>query len=193
MLDNHRYIVLGTKNPDICHIIPLGVSDTEEFRVAFGKWLGAAAFYVYYEKPELVRDSDKSQDDDKNKEWLWALYCHETLSEIGVNDRSWNQISLDKQLHNWWSECYFAFKPLGIGGEITQGLDPKGDTADYTRVKLQFHWMPHRKDSGATPFDISKNARPEDFSDVYEKTYGELETNDLNHRVQTRRHLLYQG
>jgi len=42
--------------------------------------------------------------------------------------------------------------------------------------------MPRRNDmnSIATPLDVSTNTRPQDFSDLYYKTYGDLETNELN-------------
>ena len=120
-----------------------------------------------------------------NPQVSWAAYCRKIFSsKAGVSDRSWNQISLDRQLHCWWGEGYFAFKPLGVDGTIIEGLDAKnGDPARYTRVKLQFHWMPRRKDIGmkAAPLDISyKEVRPQDFSDLCNKTYGDLETDDSN-------------
>jgi len=213
-LDDYRCVVLGTGNPEICHIIPFSINDKEKSRVEFRKYLAVAATCIYYKKPELAGDpesipedvdagdvdenlTDDDMDVDSNSMGggldddedmptpmeLWAIHCRKIFSsKIGVSDRSWNEISLNRQLHNWWSEGYFAFKPLGIDGKIIKGLSPNGVTAHYTRVKLQFHWMPRRKDiaSTATPLDISENVRPQDFSDLFNKTYGDLETNKLN-------------
>ncbi|KAK3306111.1 uncharacterized protein B0T15DRAFT_218547 [Chaetomium strumarium] len=194
MLDNHRCVVLGTGNPEIFHIVPFSLNDNEKSRTHLNKYLAVAATLIHYEKPELASDpeyipedadSDSMDDGEDEPEpvHLWAIHCRKFFSsKIGVSDRSWNMISLNRQLHNWWSEGYFAFKPLGIDGKIIKGLNPKGVTAHYTRVKLQFHWMPRRKDiaSRATTLDISENARPQDFSDLFNKTYGDLEANDLN-------------
>lgn len=61
------------------------------------------------------------------------------------SDKAWNQISLDPQLHKWWSEGFFAFNPLGIGiapgctNQIpTPTVDGPKDTT-YTRLNLEFH------------------------------------------------------
>ncbi|KAK0649779.1 hypothetical protein B0T16DRAFT_492336 [Cercophora newfieldiana] len=224
MLDNYRCVVLGTGNPEICHIVPFSVNDKEKSRVDFRKYLAVAATCIYHDRPELASDPDTipedidtsngdtdddmddgmsetgDSDDERSPIELWALHCRKTFSsKLGVSDRSWNEISLDSQLHIWWGLGYFAFEPLGIDGTITEGLDPSGVAKHYTRVKLQFHWMPRRKDMGAiaTPLNVSKDTRPQDFSDLYNKTYGDLETSELNpvfaqdrqnsvsHRVQT--------
>ncbi|KAK3358212.1 hypothetical protein B0T25DRAFT_178189 [Lasiosphaeria hispida] len=197
MLDNHRCVVLGTGNPQICHIVPFSINDKEKSQVKFRKYLAMAATCIHYERPELASDlntvtedidvsdvEENSTDDDMDEDSdlmgktrddnedmpepidLWAIHCHKLFSsKIGVSDRSWNEISLNGQLHIWWSLAYFAFKPLGIDGTITKGLDPSGITKHYTRVKLQFHWMLRRKDidSIATPLDVSTNTRPQDF------------------------------
>jgi len=41
-------------------------------------------------------------------------------------------LSLNRQMHKWWSMCYFAFKCLGI---------TPYDEGQST-IHLQFHWMP---------------------------------------------------
>ncbi|KAK3323824.1 hypothetical protein B0T19DRAFT_463706 [Cercophora scortea] len=216
ILDNHRCIVLGTENPEICHIVPFSVNDDDKSRAQFEKYLVMAATCIYSEKPELAADPESTPEDTDAADMagnltddditvdspstdgglddaeielarleLWATLCRKvSSSKTGVSDRSWNEISLNKQLHDWWSKGYFAFKPLGIDGKIVKGLGPKGDTARYTQVKLQFHWMPRRDDIASTATPLNK-------------TYGDPEANGLNpvlsqdressvfHRVQT--------
>ncbi|KAL7931257.1 hypothetical protein V8C35DRAFT_282885 [Trichoderma chlorosporum] len=51
----------------------------------------------------------------------------------GSSDKSWNMISLHSTLHTWWRNCLFGVKCLGI--------IPHSE--EYSKVRLQFHWMPH--------------------------------------------------
>ena len=62
-LDDHRCVVLGTGNPEICHIIPLSVNDKEKSRVEFRKYLAVAATCIYYKKPELAGDPESIPED----------------------------------------------------------------------------------------------------------------------------------
>jgi len=204
LLDDNRCVVLGTGNPEVCHIIPYSVNDSEESRVKFNQYIAVGAQSLYYKTPELPRDTiyvAGSSDDDEmdvdidstaeelsidepNPADLWALYCRKRFAaRVGASDKSWNEISLNSQLHAWWSEGYFAFKPLGIDGTIFDGVNAKGHPGKYTRVKLQFHWMPRRKDIGmkaTTTLDASKEARPQDYTDLFNKTYGDPDTDGLN-------------
>jgi len=50
---------------------------------------------------------------------------------LGCSDRTWNMISMNKQMHDWWSNARFGLKCLGIY--------PDGE--DIWVVRLQFHWM----------------------------------------------------
>ncbi|KAM7210999.1 hypothetical protein V8F06_013630 [Rhypophila decipiens] len=69
--------------------------------------------------------------------------------------------------------------PLYIDYDFTFKGDtpPVGAPTTYTRIKLQFHWMPRRKDLGseAPPLEISKKSRNrEALPSIFVKTYGDL-------------------
>ena len=84
---------------------------------------------------------------------------------------------MDAQLHKWWREGFFAFDPLSIDHDFIF----KDDTKTYTRIKLQFHWMPRRNDPGAKapPLKISKLSQSrEALSAMLGKTYGDLDPNN---------------
>lgn len=84
---------------------------------------------------------------------------------------------MDAQLHKWWREGFFAFDPLSIDHDFIF----KDDTKTYTRIKLQFHWMPRRKDpdAKAPPLKISKLSQSrEALSAMLGKTYGDLDPNN---------------
>ncbi|KAK3366619.1 hypothetical protein B0T24DRAFT_708842 [Lasiosphaeria ovina] len=131
---------------------------------------------------------------------LWAIHCRTIFSSKNGGQRQIMERDQSEQAASQLVERgLFRLQTARYQREDHQGLNPNGFTTRYTRVKLQFHWMPRRKDiaSTATPLDISKNARPQDFSDLFGKTYGDLETSGLNpvfaqdrqsslsHRVQT--------
>ncbi|KAK0652832.1 hypothetical protein B0T16DRAFT_455178 [Cercophora newfieldiana] len=133
-------------------------------------------------------DVDSDEDDLPAQVDLFVNHCRKIFSKKkGVSDKSWNQICLNSQLGLWWAYGYFAFKPLGVDGEFTpEMLEMPSKKAEckgvYTRIKLQFHWMPRRKDMGekAPPLTVTKSSRPEEFSSMFDKTYGDLDTDGSN-------------
>ncbi|KAK0725667.1 hypothetical protein B0H67DRAFT_551175 [Lasiosphaeris hirsuta] len=93
------------------------------------------------------------------------MECRDVFgSKTGISDKAWNQISLDRQLHKWWSEGFLAFEPLCID----YGFTFKDETPP----------MPRRKDPGseAPPLEISKKFQNrEALSSMLGKTYGDLD------------------
>jgi hypothetical protein len=192
-LDNHRCVVLGTGNAEICHIIPFSANSKDEYRVRFRKYFGSALPCMFSDALEQHDDSgddsgDSSGDDemDLDSEDLdpltkFTLQCRDVFaSKPGISDRAWNQISLNRQLHKWWSEGFLAFEPLYIDYDFTfKGDTPSvGAPKTFTRIKLQFHWMPRRKDLGseAPTLEISKKSQNrEALSSILGKTYGDLD------------------
>lgn len=207
MLDQNRCVILGTGNPEVCHIVPFSIGSNEEHRCKFRDYIGPGISCIFSETPtwvdgppdtglhsifsegageddetedDLIREDDEMEDDMISEEppsSLFAIRCRKIFtSKIGVSDKSWNEICLNRQLHNWWGRGYFAFKPLGIDGKFQVTLtSPKGHSVTYTQIKLQFHWMPRQNDLLR---GISEDVSPQELSSTVGKTYGDLDLTD---------------
>ncbi|KAK0753546.1 hypothetical protein B0T18DRAFT_397130 [Schizothecium vesticola] len=227
MLDQNRCVILGTGNPEVCHIVPFSIGSNEEHRRKFRDYLGPGISCIFSETPtwvdgppdtglhsifsedageddemedDLIREDDEMEDDIINEEPpsnLFAIRCRKIFtSKIGVSNKSWNEICLNRQLHNWWGRGFFAFKPLGIDGKFQVTLtSPKGHSITYTQLKLQFHWMPRQNDLLR---GISEDVSPQELSSTVGKTYRDLDLTDslnpvfaldrrssISHHVQT--------
>lgn len=112
--DRSACILLGTANPEACHIIPFAINSTQ--RSVAEVW------------------------DRRRFDCLWPdtpVRRHRLLTgHLGCSDKVWNMISLNRQMHKWWSEAFFALKCLGI--------IPAQDLSGDATIQLQFHWMPRR-------------------------------------------------
>ena len=188
-LDKHRCVVLGTGNAEICHIIPFSANSKEEYRVRLRKYFGPVLPFMFSDALEQHDDSgDDSEDDEMDVDsgdldplTEFTIQCRDVFaSKPGISDRAWNQISLNRQLHKWWSEGFLAFEPLYIdyGFTFMSDTPPVGTPKTFTRIKLQFRWMPRRKNPGseAPPLEISKKSQNrESLSSILGKTYGDLD------------------
>ena len=111
--DNNRCILTHTLNPEVCHIVPFATNNNRR---------------------TLARVSNN----------LPLLKCvigndYKLLtSNLGCSDCEWKMLSLNSQLHTWWSRGMFAFKCLGV--------TPVLDGSHSATVTLQFYWMPVQKE-----------------------------------------------
>lgn len=79
------------------------------------------------------------------------------LDGLSCSDKSWNMISLSRQLHKWWSESIFAIKCLGIT-PLSKGK---------SEIQLQFHWMPQAKRQEMSRAEAKAKVK----ADARKKTY----------------------
>ena len=115
-MDGGKCVVMGTANPEACHIIPWASCKNAENLAAFSKALGLLA-------QRLFPNSHNSM-----------VTMRHFIESPGVSDKTWNMISLNPQLHVWWGKAYFAFKCLGI---------LNSDEDNMSLVQIQFYWMPN--------------------------------------------------
>jgi hypothetical protein len=187
--------------------VPFSLNSKEEQQRKFRGYLGPAIFCIFSETPkwvdgppEISPDNNLSEGSDKDDEMevdedaemeveiignesastLFAIFCRKVFaSRAGVSDKSWNEICLNEQLHNWWGQGFFALKPLGIDGKSqSQVTNKKGHVTMYTQIKVQFHWMPRHSDLSRT---VSEGISPRALSSLVGKTFGDLDhTDDSN-------------
>ena len=146
VLDDDRCIVLGTAHPDICHIIPHSFNKTP-LKVA---WL--------QENLDSVAPFFNLDDTD-----LHTLFSH----RVGVSDRRWNLVSLEKQLHDWWGRFYFAFKYLGTTEPLA------GNDEAIATLKIQFHWMPRKADNN---YLTTEERTAQNWTAQFKASYGDPTT-----------------
>ncbi|KAH6838655.1 hypothetical protein B0I37DRAFT_409188 [Chaetomium sp. MPI-CAGE-AT-0009] len=127
-LDQNRCVITGTRDPEVCHIIPFAANSTEKSR---GLWENCVRRLTRLQLVETLA-GQTSWDLEKR---LHSLFS----SEIGVSDRHWNTISLAPTLHDWWGKAYFGLKYLG-----TRDVD-SGDPDQIRALRIQFHWMVWRE------------------------------------------------
>jgi len=219
LLDHTRCIILGTGNPEVCHIVPFSVNSKEDQQRKFKGYLGPAIFCIFTETlqwvdepPEISPDNNSPEDSVKDDEievdeeddeievdeeddemeievignespsTLFAIFCRKIFaSKAGISDKSWNEICLNRQLHDWWGQGFFALKPLGIDGKFqSKATNKKGHVTTYTRVKVQFHWMPRYTNLAHT---ISEGITPRALSSLVGKTFGDLDLTDDSNPV----------
>ncbi|SPN99153.1 uncharacterized protein DNG_02188 [Cephalotrichum gorgonifer] len=113
--DRSSCILLGTSSPEACHIIPFAINSNQR---SLTEVFGQQGFH-----------------------YLWSsadpILRHKLLTDhLGCSDKVWNMISLNRQLHKWWAEPFFALKCLGIIPALGRGMN--------ATIKLQFHWTPRR-------------------------------------------------
>lgn len=113
--DHFTCIAVYTSQPEACHIIPFAVNSTPD---ALKALTDAGGFFQLFPGPEPVQDRNL------------------LIDHLACSDKSWNMLSLNRQMHKWWSDAMFAFKCLGI-------IPGKGGE-EAAMIQLQFHWMPQR-------------------------------------------------
>lgn len=207
MLDGNRCIILGSGRPDVCHILPFSLNAKEEQRRKLRGYLGPAIFCIFSETPKWVdgpaeispdnlpegseTGSEMEVDDDaeivdviskESPDTLFAIFCRKIFaSRTGVSDKAWNEICLSPQLHDWWGQGFFALEPLGVDGKFqSQVTNDEGHVTTYTRIKVQFHWMPRHNDLSRT---ISQGISAEALSSLVGKTFGDLDRTDDSNPV----------
>ncbi|KAF5021711.1 hypothetical protein F66182_6238 [Fusarium sp. NRRL 66182] len=119
--DKGACIVMGTADPEVCHIAPHALNENV-------KNAQKTNFYMKDATEALLGGNFASL----------YLPLLANKDDLGASDRVWNMVCLNHQLHFWWSKGYFAFKCLGVE-PVESGEDEQGDDM---RVDLQFQWMP---------------------------------------------------
>lgn len=168
-LDGNRCVILRSGSPQVCHIVPFIATTKEVSKMA--KYLPPAIPCMFNNPPGYKKTLDLNNRDPEAwidpVEKLELKCCEIFASKPGISDKAWNQISLDYQLHAWWTQGYLAFEPLGI--EHKEGL---------SQIKIQFHWMPRRKDYGseAPPLTTDKTSQGREvLESMLSKTYGHFD------------------
>lgn len=124
--DSSKCIFMQTKNPECCHIFPFAANSSE-------RNLGNL------------------------RETLSILHCligdqrRLLISEVACSDRVWNMLSLNRQLHKWWSMGLLALRCLGVLPIVNQG--------DVAEVTIQLHWIPKRIEQQAATLPPSQAGR----------------------------------
>jgi len=114
-LDEEKCVVIGTADPDACHIIPWASCNSDARVGIFRTCLASLG-------PALLSDQDYDEDVERN--------FHDYPA---VSDKLWNMVSLNPQLHVWWGKAYFGFKCRGIF---------PSERNEESLVRVQFSWMP---------------------------------------------------
>lgn len=113
--DHGACILMSTASLEACHVIPFTVNATEA---------GRARLLAVRHAFDLIPGSEPA-------------HRYKLLTDhLGCSDKSWNMLSLNRQLHKWWSGTYFAIKCLGIA--------PTQSQVGAVTIRLQFQWMPLR-------------------------------------------------
>lgn len=221
-LDDHRCIVLRTVNGEVCHIVPFSSASKEENRAMMEKRIELVSPILFPSTQRGADDEfndDESDDDDEDpvdtKEDFPAANHKAAFdcsisqadliamftSKVGISDKAWNMITLNRQLHKWWSLGYFAFLPLGIDwssmceDDNFENDDEDEDTPSQVNprsastkrkktivhVKMQFHWMVRREELGskASLLTVHKDCQsPKALESLLGKTYGDLDSSN---------------
>ncbi|KAH8648999.1 hypothetical protein BGZ61DRAFT_376214 [Ilyonectria robusta] len=116
--DGDACVVMGTSNPEACHIVPFAWNKS----------------HTALRKTSMVYDYGRAFFDG---EWLVTHEKHlANPNNPGSSDKAWNMICLNHQLHAWWSSARLGFKCLGI--------TPSTKDQSKSTVNLQFYWMPRQ-------------------------------------------------
>ncbi|KAJ4254390.1 hypothetical protein NW762_009985 [Fusarium torreyae] len=145
--DRDACAVTGTKDPNICHIIPFAWNDTQ----------------VAIERTMSVIDGCHG---------LFSLRWIEEYGPLlarcgspGSSDKAWNMLCLNKQLWSLWSKGYFSFQWLGTAAFPND--------ASMKTVTLQFNWMVRDKRNPLRAMNL--HGENNDFMEMVERV-GEFQT-----------------
>ncbi|KAK1759902.1 hypothetical protein QBC47DRAFT_438186 [Echria macrotheca] len=129
-LDNNKCLLLGTPDPEACHIIPFSSCNNPSNLNTFRDGLAALAV------ADLL---DVSEDPEAS---LADLYQNGAngANGLGTSDKVWNTISLHPEVCEWWRRAYFGFRCLGIK---EKGVGDGGGGGGWL-VSVRFYWMPGR-------------------------------------------------
>ncbi|KAJ4861529.1 HNH endonuclease domain-containing protein [Trichoderma breve] len=111
--DGNACVLMQTAMPEVCHILPFSISTTDAALRFFSHKCGSLIYGLQFGTDDNKTLTDMS----KNRGW---------------SDKAWNMLCLNRQLHAWWAEGYFALKYLGTIEE----------SKEASIVQVQFHWMP---------------------------------------------------
>ncbi|KAK0658091.1 hypothetical protein B0T16DRAFT_72009 [Cercophora newfieldiana] len=124
-LDGHRCVLTGTRDAQVCHIVPFAANATKDGMDRWHKVIQASMRLFLQERPGVDLYAEAR---------LHSLFGFEQ----GVSDRHWNTISLTPTMHDWWGRGYFGLKYIGTNDANVQ--DPNA----VVTLRIQFHWMPWR-------------------------------------------------
>ncbi|KAH6635463.1 hypothetical protein B0J18DRAFT_418863 [Chaetomium sp. MPI-SDFR-AT-0129] len=120
MLDGNRCLILGSGDPEVCHIVPSSLNFKEEQQRKFRWYLGPAIFCIFSETPKWVDgppetspDNNVPEGSDKGDEMKWTKMLRWRCTPP-VTSRP--------------PSCFqfFVAKSLRLGpGMISQGISPE--------------------------------------------------------------------
>ncbi|KAM0263527.1 hypothetical protein ACHAQJ_001146 [Trichoderma viride] len=113
--DRRACILTRAAFPEACHIVPFTANSSN-----------ANIQYYFRISQNLFAIIGSS---------VWAQLKELIQAGPGFCDQSWNMISLNPTLHDWWKRCLFGIKCHGVV-PVDRGTSV---------VRLQFHWMPRNK------------------------------------------------
>ena len=116
--DGFACVVMGTPDPDACHIWPFKSNSTIHDCANLQEILLSQRF--------LLSSELKSK--------LAQLVAPDN-GELAASDRAWNMICFETQLHRWWGKAYFGLKWIG---------DVKDDGDEYVSYKVEWQWLPRK-------------------------------------------------
>ncbi|KAF5631687.1 hypothetical protein F52700_6607 [Fusarium sp. NRRL 52700] len=115
-LDQHRCIVTGLADPQVCHIVPFAWNQSQEHLEKTRKLLRKVD-YLFIEKNAEASET-----------------IMEIIKGVKSSDKPWNVLCVSPQLHTWWGKAFFGFK--------YQDAVLCEDDPNYSIISLQFVWMP---------------------------------------------------
>jgi len=137
-LDGHRCVLMGTRDAQVCHIVPFAANATEDGRIRWNKVIRASIRLFLQERPGVDFGAEAR---------IHSLFGFEQ----GVSDRHWNTISLTPTMHDWWGRGYFGLKYIGTNDANVQDPDA------VVTLRIQFHWMPwRRRELGQKPAPLGR-------------------------------------
>ncbi|KAK5652098.1 hypothetical protein OQA88_10876 [Cercophora sp. LCS_1] len=107
-IDSNRCVITGTRDPEVCHILPLAANSTE----TLSKWWGSCL--IFLTSPKLVEPLPG-----------------QTGFELS------NMLSLAPNLRDWWEKGYFGLKYLDAGN-TSHGDDGDPDQIVTLRAQFHW-------------------------------------------------------
>lgn len=153
-LDGDSCIVLGTINPEICHIVPHRFNKTALETTWLRSSQNDVAHLLNLRYRDLATLFAQLPGVTGNRGW-----------KVETSDQRWNLLSLDAQIQDWWDKCYIALKCLGVTKPLT------GDGEAIATLTLQFHWMP-RKANNEQHLTIEQRT-VQNWTDQFKTSYGD--------------------
>lgn len=118
-------VVTQSVDPDVCHILPFTLNNTSDNIEATRN--------VFSTLRNLMSPETQGR--------LIDLLCP-THNELGSSDKTWNMITLNTQLHRYWSKAYFGLKLVEENNEPEPPKDAEDE--EFTTIQVEWRWLPNK-------------------------------------------------